>query len=62
MLANNEGGVRNADIIEAYRYLASYYILLDNKEEAGNYFKKILEIDPGNTMARDALNQLNIRF
>ena len=62
MLANNEGGVRNADIIEAYRYLASYYILLDNKEEAGNYFKKILEVDPGNTMARDALNQLNIRF
>jgi tetratricopeptide (TPR) repeat protein len=62
LLANNEGGVRNNDIITAYRYLASYYILLDDKATAGEFFKKILEIDSTNTMARDALNQLGIRF
>ena len=62
MLKNNEDGRRNNDIIDAYRYLASYYLLLDDKAAAGEYFKKILAIDPTNTVAIDALNQLKIKY
>jgi len=62
MLANNEEGRRDKDIIEAYRYLASYYILLDDKATAGDYFKKILEIDSENQTAKDALDTLKIRY
>jgi tetratricopeptide (TPR) repeat protein len=62
MLATNEDGKRNNEIIEAYRYLASYYLLLDDKINAGDYFKKILEIEPDNAVAKDALTQLKIKF
>jgi tetratricopeptide (TPR) repeat protein len=62
MLAANEDGKRNNEIIEAYRYLASYYLLLDDKINAGEYFKKILEVDPENTVAKDALTQLKIKY
>jgi tetratricopeptide (TPR) repeat protein len=62
MLKANEDGKRNNDIIEAYRYLASYYVLLDDKVNAGEYFKKILEIDPTNAMAIDVLKQLKIKY
>jgi tetratricopeptide (TPR) repeat protein len=61
MLAANQDGKRNNEIIEAYRYLASYYLLLDDKVNAGDYFKKILEIEPDNTIAKDALTQLKIK-
>ncbi|MDR0412423.1 MAG: tetratricopeptide repeat protein [Dysgonamonadaceae bacterium] len=62
MLAANEDGKRNNEIIEAYRYLASYYLLLDDKINAGDYFKKILEVEPDNAVAKDALNQLKIKY
>ena len=61
MLASNENGERNRDILEGYRYLASYYLLLDDKENAGVYFKKILEIDPDNAEAKNALEVLGIK-
>ena len=62
MLKNNEDGRRNNDIIDAYRYLASYYLLSDDKTTAGEFFKKILGIDPTNAVAIDALNQLKIKY
>jgi tetratricopeptide (TPR) repeat protein len=61
MQKTNDEGKRNNDIIEAYRYLASYYLLLDDKVNAGEYFKKILEVDPVNAVALDALKQLKIK-
>jgi tetratricopeptide (TPR) repeat protein len=62
MLAANQDGRRNNEIIEAYRYLASYYLLLDDKINAGDYFKKILEVEPENAIAKDALTQLKIKY
>ncbi|GHT72674.1 hypothetical protein AGMMS50262_02100 [Bacteroidia bacterium] len=62
MVKNNEDGKRNQDLIDAYRYMASYYLLQDDKISAGEYFKKILGIDPTNSLAIDALNQLKIKY
>ncbi|MCL1938856.1 MAG: tetratricopeptide repeat protein [Candidatus Azobacteroides sp.] len=62
MLKNNEDGKRNNDIIEAYHYLASYYILRDDKVNSGEYFKKILNIDPNNAAAKNALDAMKIKY
>jgi tetratricopeptide (TPR) repeat protein len=62
MLNNNADGKRNSNIIDSYDYLASYYLLLDDKVNAGEFYKKILEIDPSNQRAIDALTQLKIKF
>jgi tetratricopeptide (TPR) repeat protein len=61
MLNNNADGRRNSNIIDAYDYLASYYLLLDDKVNAGEYYKKILAIDPSNSKATTVLNQLKIK-
>jgi tetratricopeptide (TPR) repeat protein len=62
MLNNNENGKRNLEIIAAYNYLASYYILMDESKNAGEYYKKILEIDPNNEAAKQTLNALKIKY
>ncbi|MDR0542118.1 MAG: tetratricopeptide repeat protein [Dysgonamonadaceae bacterium] len=58
----NADGKRNTEIIEAYDYLASYYLLLDDKANAVEYYKKILAIDPTNSKAITVLNQLKIKY
>ncbi len=46
----------NARLIEAYRYLGAYYwIVLNDKEQGDIYWNKILEIDPENAVAKQAL-------
>ena len=62
MLERNEGGARDKDIVEAYRYLASYYMVLDDKANAGEYYKKILAIDPANEGAKQALDYMKIKY
>lgn len=62
MLARNEDGSRTKDIIEGYRYLGSYYILLDDTPNAGEMYKKILELDPANEMAKSTLDALKIKY
>jgi tetratricopeptide (TPR) repeat protein len=62
MLNNNADGKRNNNIIEVYDYLASYYLLLDDKVNAGEFYKKMLEIDPAYPKAINALTQLKIKF
>ena len=62
MLKNNDEGKRNNEIIEAYRYLASYYYLMDDKVSAGEYFKRILTIDPENTDVKKTLDALKIKY
>jgi tetratricopeptide (TPR) repeat protein len=62
MLKTNEEGKRNNEIIEAYRYLASYYYLLDDKVSAGEYFKRILTIDPDNIDVKKTLDALKIKY
>lgn len=45
-----------ARLVEAYRYLGSYYyIVKNNKAQADPYFRKILEIEPDNKTAKQAL-------
>jgi tetratricopeptide (TPR) repeat protein len=74
MLAKNEEGARNNEIVEACFYLGSYYYLVfngksDGKEKndkndalkAGEYYKKILEIEPGNPKAKVVLDALKIK-
>ncbi|MDR0427078.1 MAG: tetratricopeptide repeat protein, partial [Dysgonamonadaceae bacterium] len=61
-LSENEDGKANKDILDAYRYLASYYLLLDDKVNSGEYFKKILEIDPDNADAKTALDTMQIKY
>lgn len=62
MLSHNEEGKRNKDILSAYNYLASYYLLLDDQANAGEYYKKILEIDPENADAKKVLDTLKIKY
>ncbi|GHV57345.1 hypothetical protein FACS1894182_05920 [Bacteroidia bacterium] len=61
MLNANDDGKRKNEILEAYDYLASYYLLLDDKTTAVDYYKKILEIDPANQKALTVLTQLKIK-
>ena len=45
------------NIIEAYDYLGTYALQLKNNvAEATDYFKKILELDPGNSRAKEFMN------
>lgn len=45
-----------ARLVEANRYLGSYYLIVkDSKAEAEVYWKKILEVDPENEIAKKAL-------
>jgi len=62
MLANNDDGKRNNDIIDVYDYFASYYLLRDDKVNAGEYYKKMLGIDPANQKAINVLKQLKIKY
>jgi tetratricopeptide (TPR) repeat protein len=62
MLNNNADGKRNNDILDAYRYLGSYYLLLNDNANAGEYYKKILEIDPENVDAKTVLTTLKIKY
>jgi tetratricopeptide (TPR) repeat protein len=62
MLGNNANGVRNKDIIDCYRYLASYYYTLEDLNMVGEYYKKILEIDPENEQAKKTLDILKIKY
>lgn len=45
----------NERLVEAYRYLGYFYLLQDNKTESDAYWKKILELDPNNATAKQAL-------
>jgi tetratricopeptide (TPR) repeat protein len=58
MLENNLDRRRNEDIIQCYRYLASYYYTLNDLNMVGEYYKKILEIDPNNEQAKKTLDML----
>jgi tetratricopeptide (TPR) repeat protein len=61
MLTKNEDGARNNDLLEAYRYLGSYYYVQKDKAKAGEFYKKILEIDPANAGAKAVLDDLKIK-
>jgi tetratricopeptide (TPR) repeat protein len=58
MLAKNDGGARNKDILEAYLYLGSYAYVSEDKANAIEYYTKILEIDPDHKGAKVALEAL----
>lgn len=45
----------NARLSEAYRYLGYYYLLKNDKATADGYWNKVLEIDPNNATAKQAL-------
>ena len=63
MLKNNADGARNKDIIAAYRYLANYYLAVDNNTDAViDYNKKILDIDPNDDAARKTLTMLKVKY
>jgi len=62
MLENNADGKRNNNIIDVYDYFASYYLLRDDKVNAGEYYKKMLGIDPANQKAINTLKQLKIKY
>ena len=59
--ADNRDSGDNMRLIEAYRYLGSYYYL--NKDEATSIanFKKILEIAPDDEAAKAALEALGVK-
>ena len=47
--------VDTSRLTEAYRYLGYYYYLKKNKAESDSYFRKLLQIDPNNSIAKQAL-------
>jgi tetratricopeptide (TPR) repeat protein len=58
MLENNANAARNKDIIDCYRYLASYHFTLNDLKLVGEYYEKILELDPDNEQAKKTLEIL----
>ena len=62
MLANNPDGKRNADIIQCYKYLASYYYSINDLNSVADFYKKILAIDPTNEQAKSALDMMKIKY
>ncbi len=53
------GGKYKAGMIEAYRYLAYYYILKNDKTNTKIYLNKILEIDPKDPQALKGLEDID---
>lgn len=47
----------NSRLVEAYRYLGYYYMVKDDKANSDIYWNKILEIDPTNETAKQALGK-----
>ena len=45
----------DARLIESYRYLGYYYLLQNDKATADGYWNKVLELDPENETAKQAL-------
>ena len=45
----------NERLIESYRYMGYYFMLKEDKANSIMYWNKILEIDPDNEMAKQAL-------
>jgi tetratricopeptide (TPR) repeat protein len=62
MLAHNENGVRNKEIIDCYRYLVNYYAILEDKNGIIDYSKKILEIDPNDEISKKTLETLKVKY
>ncbi len=47
-------------LIEAYKYLGGYFYLVDKQTEVSKgFFKKILELDPTDKQAKDAIEGMN---
>lgn len=58
MLASNENGSKNKEILEAYRYFGSYYYVHKEYPRALEYFKKILELQPDNTDVKQTIESI----
>lgn len=52
----NRDNTDNIRLVEAYRYLGYYYLVKNDKVNADIYWKKVLEIDPENETAKQALS------
>ena len=53
---NNPKDAKN--LIECYSYLGYYYYLQNDKDKSKEYWNKIIDIDPNNKTALDALNSM----
>ena len=62
LLNNNADGSKNSDIIDAYRYLISYYGTTNDTNSIIDYSKKILDIDPNDDNARKTLTLLKVKY
>lgn len=62
LINTNDDGSKNKFIIDAYRYLANYYLSIDNTAAVGDYNKKILQIDPNDDAAKKTLQILKIKY
>lgn len=52
----NRDNTDNIRLVEAYRYLGYYYLVKNDKANADIYWNKVLEIDPENETAKQALS------
>ena len=63
LLNSNSDGSKNKLIIDAYRYLANYYLAVENNTSSViEYNKKILDIDPNDEAARKTLELLKVKY
>ena len=63
LMNSNGDGSNNKMIIIAYRYLANYYLAVENNlPEVIDYSKKILDIDPNDEPARKTLIALKVKY
>ena len=52
----NRDNTDNIRLVESYRYLGYYYLVKNDKANADIYWNKVLEIDPENETAKQALS------
>lgn len=57
-LVLNEKNQPKKDLIEAYNYLGTYWVQKEDNAKAKEYFNKIIELDPENKTAKEALKAL----
>ena len=56
---NESGNGSKSLLIECYRYLGYYYYLKEDTAKSKEYFQKILELDPTNSIALQAMSAMS---
>jgi len=54
-VSNTDTSKFKKEVIEAYKYLGYYYFLKNDKQQSLEYWRKVLDLDPADEQAEDAI-------